>query len=68
MYWWGNGVPRDLVRAHMWMNLSSAQGELTSTAAAAKLRDEISKKISPNQIETAQKMANDCLNRKYKNC
>jgi len=68
MYWQGNGVPHDLVRAHMWMNLSAAQGDFLTTESAASFRDKISNRLSPKQIETAQKMAKDCLEKKYKNC
>ena len=64
MYTNGLGVPQDYVRAHMWENLAGAQGD----KIAAKNREKIAKKITPAQIAEAQKLARDCLARKYKDC
>jgi TPR repeat protein len=49
----GQGVPQDYVQAHKWLNLSAAQGE----AIAAENRDIIAKRMTPEQIAEAQKLA-----------
>ena len=51
----GEGVPQDYVRAHMWFNLSAAQGYQD----AARNRDNIAKRMTPAQIAEAQKLARE---------
>ena len=48
-------MPQDYVRAHMWFNLSAAQGNQD----AAKNRDNIAKRMTPAQIAEAQKLARE---------
>ncbi len=55
MYSLGHGVPQDYVLAHMWCNLSAGQGE----EAAALVRDELAKHMTPEQIAEAQKLARE---------
>jgi Sel1 repeat len=52
MYANGQGVPQDYVRAHMWFNLSAAQGN----QGAAKNRDIAARRMTPAQIAKAQKL------------
>ena len=59
MYFKGQGVPQDYVLAHLWFNLSSSQG----ITKAIKGRNFLEKKMTPSQIEKAQRMAR---NRKAK--
>jgi len=47
------GVPRDFVRAHMWLNLAAAQ----NYEDAGKMRDLIGKLMTPAQIAEAQKLS-----------
>ena len=65
MYDNGYGVLQDYVRAHMWFNIASISGENKN---ASKNRDIISKIMSSSQIETAQKLARECVRKKYKGC
>jgi TPR repeat protein len=51
----GQGIPQDYVRAHMWFNLAAAQGY----QEAIKDRDEIARKMTPEQIAEAQKLAHE---------
>jgi TPR repeat protein len=51
----GEGVPQDYVLAHMWLNLSAAKGD----EYAAKARDMVAAKMTPQQIAEAQKMARE---------
>jgi TPR repeat protein len=55
----GEGVPRDYVAAHMWLNLAAAQGDDT----AQKSRDIVAKRITPGQIAEAQRLARDWMER-----
>ena len=51
----GRGAPQDYVLAHMWCNLSVAQGfEL-----CAELRDLITKRMTPDQVAEAQRLARE---------
>jgi TPR repeat protein len=53
MYSAGQGVPQDLVRAHSWLSLAAAQGN----PSAKKRIDELTPKMSPEQIASANKSA-----------
>ena len=52
-YEYGRGVPRDYVLAHMWFSLSAANRD----KFAAKSRNEITRRMTPDQIAKAQKLA-----------
>jgi hypothetical protein len=55
MYAEGRGVPQDYVRAHMWFSLSAAQGE----QRAVKTLEMAERRMTPAQINEAQKLARD---------
>ena len=55
MYAVGNGVPQDYVLAHMWFNLAAAQGD----ADAAKERVKLARRMTPDQVAEAQRMARE---------
>ena len=58
------GVDRDYVRAHMWLNLSVANGY----SDASQNRDVVAKKLNSSQIQQAQEMAQRCQASSYKKC
>ena len=64
MYGKGQGVPMDDVRAHMWFNLAAVKGD----ADAVKNRDIIAKRLTPQQMAEAQKLARECQARNFKGC
>ena len=64
MYYNGDGVVQDYVRAHMWFNLSAAG----ANAGAAKNRDLVAAKMTTQQIAKAQKLARECQARNFKHC
>ena len=64
MYAKGEGVLQDDVRAHMWVNLSAAQGIET----ARELREAAASEMTPEQITQAQAMARQCLESDYSDC
>jgi len=64
MYGMGNGVIQDNVYAHMWGNLGASNGNENG----GKLRDFLAKRMTPSQIAEAQKLARECVAKKYKGC
>jgi len=65
MYGLGTGVIQDNVYAHMWFNIAAISGK---SKTASKNRDIIVKRMNSNQIETAQKLARECVRKKFKGC
>ena len=61
----GQGVIQDNVYAHMWFNIAASSGESKN---ASKNRDLAAKRMTPSQLETAQKLARECVAKKYKGC
>ena len=53
----GQGVPQDYVLAHMWFNLAAAAGD----NSAPRRRDILAKRMTPDQIAEAQRMAREWL-------
>ena len=64
MYFEGQGVLQDYVTAHMWANIAPVNG----SEIAPKIRNVITKEMSPAQIHAAQKRAKDCIAKNYKSC
>ena len=64
MYAFGQGVLKDYVYAHMWGNLAASNGN----EKGGKLRDFVEKEMTPAQIADAQKLARECVRKKYKGC
>ena len=60
----GEGVAQDYLRAHMWLNLAAIGGDSDSV----KNRDVVARKMTPQQMEVAQKLARECQARNFKNC
>ena len=52
IYYIGQGVPRDQVLAYIWMNIASSNGNKN----AIQFRNLLEKKMSPQQIEEAQRL------------
>ena len=64
MYGMGTGIIQDWVYAHMWGIIAASNGN----EDGAKLRDIAAKKMPPADISTAQKLARECVRKKYKGC
>jgi len=64
MYGNGQGVLQDYVRAHMWWNIAAISGDRN----AVKNRDIVAKQMTSSQLETAQKLARECVKKKLKGC
>jgi uncharacterized protein len=54
LYLRGLGVPQDYVQAHMWFNLAAVR-----FPRAAEVRDFAARKMTPAQIEEAQRLARE---------
>jgi len=65
MYGNGMGVIQDNVYAHMWWNIAASSG---NSKNASKNRDIVEKRMTPTQIAEAQKLARECVRKKYKGC
>ena len=65
MYVYGKGVLQDYVRAHMWFNIAASSG---GSKNSSKSRDNVAKKMTPSQVEKAQKLARECVRKRYKGC
>ena len=48
----------------MWANIASSNGD----EKGGRLRDTVAKQMTTSQIETAQKLARECVRKKYKDC
>ena len=64
MYGLGQGVIQEDVYAHMWGNLGASNGN----EDGGKLRDIVAGWMTPADISTAQKLARECVRKKYKGC
>ena len=64
MYAFGRGVPKDYVEAYKWGNLAAARGN----ERAERLMDMVATIMTPTQVETAQKLARECVKKNYKGC
>ena len=64
MYASGMGVPQDNVYAHMWMQIAEASGQ----KKAALFKWSLAKDMTPADISAAQKLARECVRKKYKGC
>jgi len=63
-YAFGEGILKDYVYAHMWGNIAAMNG----SELGGKLRDDFEKKMTPSQIEEAQKLSRECVAKNYKGC
>ena len=64
MYAKGEGVIQDNVYAHMWWNIAASNGD----EAGGKNRDIVTKKMTASQLEKAQDLARECVQKNYKGC
>ncbi|MFL2793032.1 MAG: tetratricopeptide repeat protein [Paracoccaceae bacterium] len=63
-YYYGEGVAKDIVYAHMWKNLAFSNGFKPAKEHLKMFGQE----MTSSQIETAQKLATECVKKNYKGC
>jgi TPR repeat protein len=71
LYQRGYGVERNFVRAYIWYDLSARNVEGMKPPFdkdASQLRDSVAKLLSPEQLQQAQKLSNDCSIGKIEEC
>ena len=61
----GRGVIQDIVYAHMWFNIAASSGK---SDTASKNREIVTGQMTIDQIEEAQRLARECVNKKLKGC
>ena len=59
MYEKGRGVPQDFIQAHMWLNLAASRSSGETRDEAAKIRDFLAARMTPDQIAEAQRLARE---------
>lgn len=64
MYDKGQGMLQDAISAHMWFNISGANGAQAAIAS----RDQLASKLSPTDLSEAQRRAKVCMASKYQDC
>lgn len=64
VYYMGEGIVQDYNLSHMWANVAAANGNET----AGEFRDLIAKRMTSENIATAQSMARKCLESGYQEC
>jgi uncharacterized protein len=64
IYTVGTGSKQDIVYAHMWLNLVASRGQ----KGGMELRDKIARQMTPSQLAEAQKLAGECVRKKYQGC
>ena len=64
LYAFGKVVLKDYIYAHMFGNIATTYGN----KLGAKLRDDFEKLMTPADISATQKLARECIRKKYKDC
>ena len=59
MYATGRGVPQDDVTAHMWLNLAASRSTGGQREQAAKARDAVAERLTPEGRSEAQRLARE---------
>jgi TPR repeat protein len=54
MYAEGQGIPKDLKTAYAWLNLASTSSNAEIRDSSLKLRDEIAKNMTPEDVNSAR--------------
>ena len=60
----GQGVLQDNVYAHMWLNIAAS----TETGDVITHRNKLAKEMTTEQLAEAQKLARECVKKKFKGC
>ena len=64
LYYEGKGVIQDYKSAQMWANIAASSGD----DLARQLRDFFAVEMTPSQIEAAQQLARECVQKDFKGC
>ena len=64
LYYLGQGVPENLIYAHMWAKQSSSNG----VEMGAELTELLTELMTENQNKEARRLEKECMIKKYKGC
>ena len=65
----GRGVPKDLVLAHMWINISLInEDNWAARESVSSIRDQLEEQMTIAQIERATQLAHTCVVTDYQEC
>ena len=65
----GYALPQDNLHAYMWLNIAASNADAeVSSDSASRMRDKISKEMTPAEIAKTEKLARECIRKKYKGC
>ena len=64
MYEQGDGVTKDIIRAHMWYSIAVANGSKDAVTP----HEHYAKKLSPDQLAQAADMVQKCVSSHYADC
>ena len=64
MYAYGVEIPKDYTYAYMWGEISASNGGKNGSS----VRNTAAEFMTPAEISTAQKLARECVRKKYKGC
>ena len=64
MYTDGRGINRDVVRAYMWFSIAAGLWD----PDAKHIQETVAKTMSPQDILSAQRLAQHCVQKHFKNC
>ena len=68
MLYEGYGVPHDDVRAYMWYSLAAGHLSGDEQKLAVDNRDKVARRMTPDQIAEAQRLASQCQAQQFKGC
>ena len=68
LYYAGLGVPQDYVRAYLWVSLAAVHMKGDERKQAEENRDDVARRMTPEQIAEAKRLTQQCMERKFKGC
>ena len=68
LYYAGLGVTQDNVRAYMWVSLASVHMKGDEQKQATENRDDVARRMTPEQIAEAKRLTQQSQARKFKGC
>jgi len=68
LYFAGLGVPQDYVRAYLWVSLAAVHMKGDEQKEAEENRNDVTGRMTPEQIAEAKRLTQQCMVRKFKGC
>jgi hypothetical protein len=68
LYFAGLGVPQDYVRAYLWVSLAAVHMKGDEQKQAEENRNDVTGRMTPEQIAEAKRLTQQCMAQKFKGC